>query len=98
MNPALADCGPRALETLDRVLEEKPGDDLHQRLAEAVRALVVVRDRLIGERRRGGDQDGRLERVNAILSVLHSAEFPQAGARWQRMKQARDALAALLDE
>ncbi len=82
-----------ALAALDRALGEQSayGD-----LVEASRLLVAVRGILIAERRRGlPDPDRRLDRLNAILSLVVAAEYPLEGARRDRIATARRELAAL---
>jgi len=81
------------LAALDRALGEQSayGD-----LVEASRRLVVLRGMLIAERRRGApDADLRLDRLNAILSLVVAAEYPLEGARRERITTARQELAAL---
>ncbi len=89
-----------ALAVLDRVLEESP-ERMAGDLPEAVRGIVRLRDRLI-ERRRADpgahDLEERLDRTNAILSVVTGGEYPLVGVRRQRIVEARDALAGLAEE
>lgn len=79
------------LAALDHILEHKP-DHVHDEIAGATRCIVQVRDALIAARRRGAPagEGELLGHVNSLLSVLIAAEFPLAGVRWQRVKQARD--------
>jgi hypothetical protein len=89
-----------ALSVLDRVVEESP-DRMTGELPEAVRALVRLRDRLIEQRRPApGSRDlqARLDRANAILSVVTGGEYPLVGVRRQRIVEARDALAEIAEE
>ncbi len=91
----------RALLMYRRLIEQ--AQDLeHEDLAKATRQLVAVRDRLIAERRRGDGwtrqaQDD-LDRVNSLLSVSTSAEFPLVGVRWERLCMLRDALERLIGD
>lgn len=89
--------GAAAQALLDRALDDRP-DKIYGDLAQAVRALVRLRDEWIAERRRSGNaaRDGRLERLNAILSVVSGSEYPLQGVRRERIEKARDALAELL--
>ena len=83
-----------ALAALDRALGEQSayGD-----LVEASRRLVVLRGMLIARRRRGEpDPDRRLDRLNAIMSLVVAAEYPLEGARRERIATARQELAALV--
>jgi hypothetical protein len=95
----LLDCCQAALSVLDRVLEEPP-ERMTGDLPEAVRGLVCVRDWLIARRRAepgAGDVQERLDRTNAILSVVTGGEYPLVGVRRQRIVEARDALRQLAD-
>jgi hypothetical protein len=92
-------CGQAALSVLDRVLQEPP-ERMAGDLPEAVRGLVCVRDWLIARRRAepgDGDVKERLDRTNAILSVVTGGEYPLVGIRRQRIVEARDALRQLAD-
>ncbi len=83
-----------ALTALNRALGEQ---SVYGDLVEASRRLVALRDRLIVERRRGmPDPDRRLDRLNAILSLVVAAEYPLEGARRERIATVRRELAALL--
>ncbi len=88
-----------ALKTLDLVLEEKP-EQHHEEVRGVLRCLIGLRDHLIQERRKESglpDLDSRLEHVNAVISVMTSGSFPVVGLNHDRLKQARDLLAAILD-
>jgi hypothetical protein len=88
-----------ALKTLDRVLEEKP-EQHHEEVRGVLHCLIGLRDHLILERRKGSgspELDNRLEHVNAVISVTTSGSFPVVGLNHDRLKQARDLLAAILD-
>jgi hypothetical protein len=93
------EAGAAALAALDRALDDRP-DKIYGDLANAVRCLVRLRDELIAERRRSGGAagDGRLERVNAILSVVSGGEYPLEGVRRERIEQAREELTRLLSQ
>jgi hypothetical protein len=87
-----------AVETLDRVLEERP-KQIQEDMIEATRRLVLLRDDLI-EQRRAGDLSREeldwLDHVNGVISVVVGGQYPLVGVRWERVKHARDALAELL--
>ena len=85
-----------ALAVLERVLRLPP-EQVPEDLPGALRALVKVRNRLIEQRRNGGSAK-HLAQVNAILSIVTSAEYPLVGVRMERVKQARDALRDLAPE
>ncbi|MBV9521902.1 MAG: hypothetical protein JO010_03870 [Alphaproteobacteria bacterium] len=92
------DHGEAALGALDRCLAQG-ADKLGERIAEAVRRLVVLRDGLIARRRSGESttfERDRLDRTNAIISLVVGAEFPIQGLHRERVQGARDALAAML--
>jgi hypothetical protein len=106
----IEEVGAAALAALDRALDDRP-DKIYDDLSQAMRVLVRLRNQLIAERRssgqragptprggaaRGPQTDDRLERVNAILSVVSGGEYPLQGVRRERIEQARDALAQLL--
>ncbi|UEM03300.1 hypothetical protein JL101_025585 [Skermanella rosea] len=91
-------CG-KALETLDRVLAEKP-EQYHEEVVGVLRCLVAMRDHLIQERRREGpspELDGHLDHVNAVVSVMTSGSFPVVGLSHDRLKHARDLMAGIID-
>ncbi|UEM20726.1 hypothetical protein JL100_027220 [Skermanella mucosa] len=91
-------CG-KALEMLDRVLAERP-EQHHEEVVEVLRCLVAMRDHLIHERRRQGpspDLDEHLDHVNAVVSVMTSGSFPVVGLNHERLKDARDLMAEIID-
>jgi hypothetical protein len=89
-----SDCCRAAVAALDRALDDRP-DKIHHDLAEVVRCLVQLRTELTA-RRREGETGDRLERCNAVLSMVIGGEYPLAGIRRDRMQKARDQLALLL--
>lgn len=91
------DTAAAALAGLDRALDDRP-DRIYGDLSQAVRCLVRLRDALIAARRRDGKTagDDRLERLNAILSVVSGGEYPLQGVRRDRIAKAREELAKLL--
>ena len=90
----------KALDALDRALDDRP-DRVYDDMAEAVRCLVRLRDGMI-EHRRDEREDARaarqLVRVNALLSLVVGGEYPLQGVRQERIRNARDDLAQLLDD
>jgi hypothetical protein len=83
-----------ALAAMDRALCDQP-DVVYEDLVEAVRSLIRLRDKLIYERRRGAAVGDRLDRLNAVLSLVVAAEYPLEGVRRERVATARRELAAL---
>lgn len=82
-----------ALAALDRALGEQSA---YRDLVEASRRLVALRNMLITRRHDGDpDPDRRLDRLNAILSLVVAAEYPLEGTRRERIATARQELAAL---
>jgi hypothetical protein len=80
---------------MDRVLCDQP-DVVYEDLVEAVRQLIGLRDKLIDQQRRGATIGDRLDRLNAILSLVVAAEYPLEGERRERVETARRELAGLL--
>jgi hypothetical protein len=88
----------KALDALEHALEDRP-DRLYEDMATTVRCLVGLRGTLIAERQKApGDLvvRDRLDRVNAILSVVVGGEYPLVGVRENRIRQAREELDQLL--
>jgi hypothetical protein len=85
-----------AVAALDHALDDRP-DQIYHDLAEVVRCLVLLRTELTATWREGEPGD-RLERCNAVLSMVIGGEYPLAGLRRDRLHKARDELASLLDQ
>ena len=83
-----------ALAAMDRALCDRP-DVTYEDLVEAVRWLVRLRDQLIDDRRRGATLADRLDRLNAVLSMVVAAEYPLDGERRERIEAARRELACI---
>jgi hypothetical protein len=88
----------KELETLDRVLNEKP-EQYHEKVVGVLRCLVAIRDHLIEQRRRSpsAELDERLDHVNAVVSVITFGSFPVVGLNHERLKHARDLMAGIMD-
>jgi hypothetical protein len=84
-----------AAAAIERALQDEP-DKIYDDLAEAVRCLVRLRNELITQQRAGGCHD-RLDRCNAVLSMVVGSEYPLAGLRRERVQKARDELVALCE-
>ena len=91
-----SNCCRAVVAALDRALDDRP-DKIYHDLAEVVRWLVQLRTELTAGQREGETGD-RLERCNAVLSMVIGGEYPLAGIRRDRMQKARNELASLLDE
>ena len=91
--------GREALRILDQLMDEKPREEVHQRMSEVVRLLVRWRDDLIARRRSGEDgpelREG-LDRVNGVVSFAFGAQFPVVGVKWERIERTRDSLREVL--
>jgi hypothetical protein len=87
-----------ALAKLDRLLDAKDTESEFQDMSEVTRTVVKMRDELISRVRAepgAAPPRERLDRVNALLSVVASAEMPLLGIHWDRIKKSRDLLAEL---
>jgi hypothetical protein len=83
-----------AIESCEYTLSHR-GENVSENMSEAVSALVNLRDRLIDEKRAGeGDPSlpGLLDRINSLISLAASLEYPLAGFQWKRIETIRDAL------
>lgn len=90
----------QALEAIETVLQERPVAHMRE-IAHAVDALVRVRDRLIEfDHEQGLSPEARLhlDKINAMLSVIASLEYPLAGLHWQRIEKVRKGLDQMLQE
>ena len=100
--PATAEvCCRTALEDFTQIVERRPDVD-HEAMTQAIGKVIRLRDALIAERRRHADfpaaRERLLQKVNALLSLTTSAEFPLVGVRWERIVAARDSLRELAAE
>lgn len=84
-----------ALASLDKAIAHKPRKD-DADFAAATEHLCKLRDLLLAEARQGhGDSRRRLERVNALISVVLAGHFPLGKVPWPEMERARGVLAAM---
>lgn len=97
MNSHYQELVETAVAALDKVMGEHP-DKTNDELSQASQCLSHLRDHLIEEKRAGRRVDGRLNKVNAIISAVIASEYPLVGVRWDRIKMARGALVELLEE
>lgn len=92
-----ADQAAAALAAMDRILAHRPRKDGHD-FSEATSSLCELRDRLI---RRQGNADSsprereRLERLNAVISVVVGGHFPLGAIPWDEIEKARAWMADL---
>jgi hypothetical protein len=91
----MGDCIESALAALDHALADR-ADHVYDDLVAAMRCIVRLRAELIAERR-AGELCDHLERCNAVLSLIVGGEYPLAGIRRERIRQARQELAALVE-
>ncbi len=74
---------------------ELPPAELENKLAEAERVLVRLRDGVIGHTRREGSPSAwrsALEHVNVAISLVVAVEFPSAGVHAEYLKGAQETL------
>src|SRR5690554_2186342 len=87
-----------ALEACERLLNEQNPATSYETIAEMSRCLVRLRDEVIRGRRVGASVGARLDRINSIVSLATSSEYPLVGVRWERVSLLRDCLRELLQE
>ncbi|MDJ0391254.1 hypothetical protein QMO56_24380 [Roseomonas sp. E05] len=81
----------QALEAMDRLLAKRPQKEGHA-FSEATRCLCALRDELIRRQSEAGASSGereRLERLNAVISVLVGGHFPLGSIPWDEIEKAR---------
>lgn len=83
-----------ALASLDKAIAHKPRKD-DADFAAATEHLCKLRDLLLAEARQGGVSRIRLERVNALISVVLAGHFPLGNVPWPAVERARGVLAAM---
>ena len=90
-----------ALDTVDCILEQK-GEvelaDVSKQLSHAIQAVVRLRNHMADASRLDGQLPvaTSLERVNGIISLMASIEYPRAGIQWPRIQKIRDHLKEVL--
>jgi len=93
----------KAIELIEQAQQEQPRR-LSEDVDESERAVVRLRDRLIGHLREDSASNGgarwhtALNHVNAALSLVVGIEYPAGGIQRDMLKQAADTLQALLDD
>ena len=93
-----SDAGREALSAIDAALRarpDKPGDVL----SHATQSLCTLREEMIAAARHEGAASGRrerLERVNAIISVVLAVYFPLGDVPWWELEKARCWLADIV--
>lgn len=87
----LNQCLHTALQAVETVLArgEAGTADVSEEFSRAVRALTTLRRHSTGQRRTDGAAGpaARLDRINALISVMASIEYPLAGIHWPRVRQ-----------
>lgn len=86
-----------ALGEIEKVLARHQPGEVTEQMARALQHLVCVRDHLddgeAGDPRAAPAGNGiTLPRLNSLLSVLASIEYPLGGIHWKRIEQVRDCL------
>ena len=100
MTETVRECCRDAVGKFDYLLRNHPAE-IAEELGDAVHCVVALRDSMIEHRHRAGataEQDGQLQKVNAVISAIVAGEFPLMGVRWKRIEGARDLLKQVLAE
>ena len=79
--------GAVALAALDTILAQEPEPD-QDLFSKSLHCLSVFRDSLIDS-----GQRGKLEHVNAVISILMAGHFPLGEVPWPELHRARGWLA-----
>jgi hypothetical protein len=82
------------LAAFDRLLAEQPERVSHG-FSDATRKLTAFRAEAIAGLREAPSASGeaRLERLNAVLSILVGTHYPLGAPNWDQLQQARDLFA-----
>ena len=72
----------QALERINRALSTKTADAQSSDMSHASTHIAAMRDRLTMRCRQSGRRSDDLDRVNQLLSMTASAEFPVKGIHW----------------
>jgi hypothetical protein len=90
--------GRRALDHLDKVLEERPEKNGHE-LSAALRCLAEFRDAFIAARRRDPlpAYAALIESINGVISSVMAAQFPLGDIQWDELVKARDWLSGAVE-
>lgn len=81
------------------LLEQRDYHNVSEKMSEALRHMVLARNRLIGARRTGNlsaEGSAVLDRLNAVISVATGITYPTSGTRWSTVEEVRDALAEMV--
>lgn len=87
----------QAIKAVEQALEAPP-KEVQEKMTIAKRAMICLRDDLIGQLRQADSPFKRkpiaepLRSVNASLSLLVGVEYPTAGIQRKHVEQARDLL------
>lgn len=84
------------LEAIDKLLAEKPEKVGHD-FSEATKRLCAWRDDLVARWRQTHSDEyrGKLEHVNAAISVVVGGQFPLGAVPWHEIAMVRDDLVRL---
>jgi formate dehydrogenase major subunit len=86
----MANTAQSALSLLDKLLAERP-DRVGHDFSEATRCIAAYRDECAASWRRSGSEMDRkrLDRVNAVLSVVVGGSYPLGQVPWDHIEKAR---------
>lgn len=97
MDDEALDEAQETLAALDALVTGGP-ETPHDEIAEAMRRLAGLRNRIIEKAREGKATPECRDRANALMSLAYGAEFPLIGFHHHRIVQTRDGLRALVAE
>lgn len=68
--------------------------DVSEQFSRAMHAVVQVRNRVTEEVRASGaaGKSPHLDRINSVISMMSSVEYPLAGIHWPRIREVHDTL------
>lgn len=91
-------CLEEALVACEQLLDERNPTSSYEPIAAMTRCLVTLRNQLITEQRGGAPVRSQLDRVNSIVSLATSTEYPLVGVRWDRVSRMCELLHELRQE
>ncbi len=84
----------RALAAMDRAIAAAPGHD-GASFSQAVTEVSAARDEVAGRGRTTPEARQRLDRLNAVLSMILAGHFPLGAPPWDEVRKARGWLAEI---